>query len=517
MNLLELRIEEAKTRCQRQAAWQALSTGLILGGSCSLLLLLLLSLLTFDSSGAAYGLRLTALIPLFAIPGILCRRALRRDVDLQEAARLIDDCYNLPESACSALALQQNLNSEKMPVSPWQALQLQDTIDRLAQSPDSVLTLRPLTGPRFWPFGISLALINLLLVWLTFDHQVVGIADTDSERSPQLEAALELVATASRAVADLGLAQSSDKLSASDKLPENRQFSSLQAVMDDLLKSVASASQANDLRALGAALQLDPETNAAGRALQQERWKEAAELIRKISFDELPEPARRGIVAEINRHLTRATDPHNTPANNSQLSNNNSASSSPSNPLRTAISQLAEGLSLADQQQLQSAQAILAEMAAAEEQRASMSVRLQTESARLKDLGSQAEAQRLAQTNAKEGNAGAGQGASKVAGDIRFRNPAESAFPTTNSQDSNQVLALPNTSGNVGATAPENVPLQMPELTLLRDFERENTAYMRQAEDLLRVTRIPRQQRDVVQTYFESLRRLQAEAARAEP
>lgn len=209
------------------------------------------------------------------------------------AARAIDLCYRLKDRTVTALEFAQRQDG-----SPWHRLQLQDAAEHLKDvRPAEVV---PLQAPRWWPWAVAVSAVAVgLLLWPTEPNVqaqpqpalpgIVAVAEeierdlqrldqlAEQEKSEELKELVEQLRQAAEDMKQDGV----DLREALATLSEMQEaIAAQQAEYNDALVSA-------QLQSLGAALRAAGPLNAAGQALENERFEQAADELEKADLEKL--------------------------------------------------------------------------------------------------------------------------------------------------------------------------------------------------------------------------------------
>jgi hypothetical protein len=302
-------VEAVRTRQQRQWIWQCVSKGLVFGGLAGCALAIARAI----SEGQIGLVWVAAAVVAGPALGLLWSLVTSRKESM--AAMQIDQCCNLKDRVATALSFSKKKKSDVLHL-----LQIEDANEK-ASSIDAT-KVAPIKAPRAWLPGLGLAAVALTLgIVATPTVEVVAAPVVNSviaEQADKAAAALEEIKEFNKEDVDPELEEIIKELSGTiaelkkpgvDPKEALAKFSEMEAALQKKQQQLDSGSTEQTLQKVGKAIALAHPMQAAGEALANGSFEEAAKELEALEMPELDrktEKAVQGKLAEFDEEAGKA-------------------------------------------------------------------------------------------------------------------------------------------------------------------------------------------------------------------
>ena len=411
--------------------------------------------------------------------------ALRR-TDSRDAARVVDQHYDLKDRSITALQFQDESSTDTI-----RRLQVEETNQHLSKVDATECV--PISASRTqlrWLSGLAAAVALVIFAgsWFAPEVEAKSIlplaqnqsADLRETMLPELE---ELAKETDDPELDKLVEELEEKLEEMDT--QSLDEADLLATLSEMEQSLAEARDAMKLdmtdtmmKALASAMKPSDQMKKAAEAMEAENYEEASEQLKQIDPDQLGDKQRRAVADNMKKMLSKLQ-----PGQQGQLSE--------------TISQLAEGLDSKNSSECKKCLSKLASQCKSQGQCKKAGNCMSCQLNRLAQCKSQCRGQCNSNSVAKSNSPStkAGKGASGQ--------PLGDKATELDSNRQQQQLA-----GAQGEGPSETEILQAPEgeQQAVRQYAARYNKFKREAEAVLNSEPLPMGHRETVRTYFEAIR-----------
>ena len=478
MHIIERQVKAVQSRQQRQWLWQCSSSGLFIGGMLGCLLSLTRVISHLDFSWLWIGLCVVA--PTLA--GIAV--AIVRGRSLSSAARHIDQTCGFKDRVQTALHFLNMRTTD-----PLHRLQIEDADSHLRSIDPEKLT--PILAPKYWNFGILLAVAAILLAFLS----IPGIPLMASSESNPVVAEQALRASESMVALEQFQKEQNDPALEEMLKDMNQQLkalhqpgivpkeamaklSEMEAALQEMQQQLTTGSSEKQIKETGEALSLSEAMAAAGDAMSKGDMQKAAAELSSMEMPKLDRKTEKAVTERL------------------EQAEKNAAESPKNNDVRKSIEKMRQGLSKGDKTTFEEGARGLAKECEKQEQKTQLSEMLQKQAQALGECKAECEgeARAVAQGPNKGGNkAGKGSG-------------GDSAGEKTAKQNAGKEMKIAGQDsgeGDVDKTTTSN-PEQ--EQQAVREYRKNVGKYEAIQESALEAESIPLGHRQTIRRYFELIR-----------
>jgi len=299
MDNIRVSVEAVRERQQRQWIWQCVSKGLVFGGLAGCVLAITRAI----SDGQLPLLWIAVAVVAGPILGLLWSMVNSRKESM--AAMQIDQCCNLKDRVSTALSFSKKQKSDVL-----HQLQIEDANEK-ASSVDA-MKVAPIKAPSLWVPGLGLAAIAIAIGIITTPTvEVVAAPVVNSviaEQADKAAAALEELKDFNKEEIDPELEEIIKELSGAiaelkkpgvDPKEALAKFSEMEAALQQQQQKLDSGSTEQTLQKVGKALALAHPMQAAGEAMANGKFEEAAKELDKLEMPEMDRKTEKAVQGKL--------------------------------------------------------------------------------------------------------------------------------------------------------------------------------------------------------------------------